>query len=159
LVGNIPYYITGKLLRTIGELPRPPEVTVLTVQREVALRVAAEPPRMNLLAAAVQAWSAPQLIASLPPEAFSPPPQVHSAVIALHRRPAAELRALPEGYYRAIRTLFKQPRKTVFNNLRAGLPDKPAEELRRILSAQNLTGAERPGTLSRELLIKIAGRL
>ena len=46
IVGNIPYYITGHLLRTIGELPKKPSLSVLMVQEEVAERIAAKP-RMN----------------------------------------------------------------------------------------------------------------
>ena len=36
LIGNIPYYITGRLLRTIGDLEIQPELTALTIQKEVA---------------------------------------------------------------------------------------------------------------------------
>src|SRR3989344_4254862 len=57
LVGNIPYYITGKLLRILSELKNKPSLTVLTIQKEVAERIAAVPPKMNLLAAAVQFWA------------------------------------------------------------------------------------------------------
>ena len=53
LIGNIPYYITGKLLRTLSELKRKPSSIVLMIQKEVAERVCAKPPKMNLLAASV----------------------------------------------------------------------------------------------------------
>ena len=47
LAGNIPYYITGKLLRTISELAEKPIVSVFTIQKEVAERICAQPNRMN----------------------------------------------------------------------------------------------------------------
>ncbi len=57
IAGNIPYYLTGHLLREIGELDPPPARAVFMVQKEVAERAAAHPPRMNRLAASVQFWA------------------------------------------------------------------------------------------------------
>src|SRR4030043_2274654 len=54
LVGNIPYYITGYLLRILGGLKLKPSIIVLTIQKEVAQRICVRPPHMNLLAASVQ---------------------------------------------------------------------------------------------------------
>jgi 16S rRNA (adenine1518-N6/adenine1519-N6)-dimethyltransferase len=126
IVGNIPYYITGKLLRLLGELitnqsyeakPRKIENIVLMLQKEVAERIAAKPPKMNLLAAAVQFWAEPKILFTLKPKDFSPAPKVNSAVIKLTPKPMTyDLR--PMTYYKFIRTLFKQPRKTILNNLR-----------------------------------------
>ncbi len=127
LVGNIPYYITGKLLRIIGDLPHLPRRTVLMIQKEVAERVAAQPPHMNLLAAAVQLWADPKMLFSLPPADFDPPPGVHSAVISLKNRPVLAASADRDTYYRVIHVLFKQPRKTLLNNLAEGLSRTKSE--------------------------------
>src|SRR3989344_1415922 len=62
LTGNIPYYITGYLLRILGELENKPSLIVLTIQKEVAQRVCAKPPKMNLLAASIQFWAEPKII-------------------------------------------------------------------------------------------------
>ena len=117
LVGNIPYYITGKLLRVISELQKKPRCVILMVQREVAERISAKPGNMNLLAAAIQYWAKPEIIMRLEPTDFSPPPEIHSAIIALEphkKQPDKENKA----YYVFIRHFFKQPRKTILNNLR-----------------------------------------
>lgn len=118
IVGNIPYYITGKLLRVIGELKNKPERIVLLIQEEVAERIWALPPTMNRLAASVQFWADATIIARLPRKDFSPPPEVDSAVILLKSK-----KVLPDLdpalYYRAVRTIFAQPRKTLLNNLSA----------------------------------------
>jgi 16S rRNA (adenine1518-N6/adenine1519-N6)-dimethyltransferase len=125
IVGNIPYYITGKLLRTISELERKPERTVLLIQKEVALRICAAPPAMNRLAASVQFWANAEIIAHVPRKDFSPAPDVDSAVIVLNTKilhhAARDLtRDLdPALYYRAVRAIFAQPRKTLLNNLSA----------------------------------------
>jgi 16S rRNA (adenine1518-N6/adenine1519-N6)-dimethyltransferase len=122
IAGNIPYYITGKLLRIIGDLDNRPECTVLLVQREVAERICAAPPAMNRLAASVQFWAEPSIVALVPRKDFFPPPDVDSAIILLQTisaakdtRPAVDA----ELYYRAVRAIFAQPRKTLLNNLSA----------------------------------------
>src|SRR3989344_2057876 len=146
LVGNIPYYITGKLLRVLSELENKPELTVLMIQKEVAERACAQAPEMNLLAAAVQFWADPALLFSLKPNDFSPPPQVESAVIRLALRPTAN-GPQPDNYYRLIRAVYKQPRKTLFNNLRSGL--KIGEnELKTALKALRIDPEGRPQNLS-----------
>jgi 16S rRNA (adenine1518-N6/adenine1519-N6)-dimethyltransferase len=118
LVGNIPYYITGRLLRIVSELKNRPTRSVFTIQKEVAERIVAEPPRMNRLAASVQYWAKPSIIATLPASDFVPPPKVDSAIILLERKNLSDVSA--DIYYAAMRTLFAQPRKTILNNLVVG---------------------------------------
>jgi 16S rRNA (adenine1518-N6/adenine1519-N6)-dimethyltransferase len=128
IVGNIPYYITGKLLRVISELDQKPVRAVLMVQKEVAERICAVSPEMNRLAASVQFWADARIIAIVPKKDFSPPPEVDSAVIVLETKkwaldgtPAHGSAAHidPELYYRAVRGIFAQPRKTLLNNIMA----------------------------------------
>ena len=131
IVGNIPYYITGYLLRVLAELERKPSLIVLTIQKEVAqriiaLRQAQGKPRMNLLAASVQFWAEPEIIDYVSRKDFQPAPEVDSAVIKMMVRPALPYRKVPvlktsknysKNYYRLIKILFKQPRKTILNNI------------------------------------------
>jgi 16S rRNA (adenine1518-N6/adenine1519-N6)-dimethyltransferase len=130
IVGNIPYYITGKLLRTISELEHKPKRTVLLIQKEVAERICAAPPAMNRLAASVQFWAKTEIVAQVSRRDFSPSPKVDSAVIVLNTKiftgkPTLELSTHasaacdlnPTLYYRAVRAIFAQPRKTLLNNL------------------------------------------
>ena len=168
LVGNIPYYITGKLLRILSEMEHKPRLTVLTLQKEVAERLCAHPTPtktcpthrcamcgMNLLAAAVQIWAEPKIFAYLKPKDFSPPPKVHSAVIKLtpNLRRCERLRL--DDYYKLIKTVFKQPRKTVLNNLSTGLKISKEVALE-MLKKVGLKGDERPQNLSLESLIKLS---
>lgn len=140
LVGNIPYYVTGHLLRTVSELQEKPERCVFMLQKEVAERATAQPPKMNRLAASVQFWAEPKIIARLGKDDFSPPPKVDSAVILLEAKRPQPKR--PEQYYAAVRALFAQPRKTILNNLRSKSVE--AADLAKLginsgLRAQNLT--------------------
>ncbi len=63
IVANIPYYITSRFLRLfLSETKFRPKLMVLMVQKEVAERICAKPPRMNLLALSVQAYAEPEII-------------------------------------------------------------------------------------------------
>ena len=128
LIGNIPYYITGHLLRIIGELENKPELIVLTVQKEVAERICVKPPKMNLLAASVQFWAKPEIVGYIPKKDFNPVPDVDGAIIRLTTYDRRLTTNETEKYYKLIKILFKQPRKTIINNL--------------IYGFQNLTKAE-----------------
>jgi len=83
VVANIPYYLTGRLIRLLLGSPVKPSVIALTVQKEVAERMIAKPPRMNLLALAVQAYGTPKIIKIVPASCFSPKPKIDSAIIII----------------------------------------------------------------------------
>jgi 16S rRNA (adenine1518-N6/adenine1519-N6)-dimethyltransferase len=122
VVANLPYYITASVIRKLLELPRPPGLLVLTVQREVAERIAASPPEMSLLAVSVQYYCTAQVVDHIPPGAFRPPPKVESAVIRLLRRrehPFPHLHV--EDFFRIVRAGYCQPRKQLRNSLAHGM--------------------------------------
>jgi 16S rRNA (adenine1518-N6/adenine1519-N6)-dimethyltransferase len=151
LVGNIPYYITGHLLRTVGELETKPERCVLMIQKEVAERISFTPPKMNRLAASVQFWAEPELITRVDKNDFSPPPEVDSVVIMLttkHPQPKGA-----ERYYAAVRTIFAQPRKTILNNLAVNYPK---EKILEFLKSASLDPESRPQNLTVGQIQKIA---
>ena len=115
VVGNIPYYITGHLLRVLSGLEPKPKNIVLLVQKEVAERICARAPHMNLLAASVQFWAEPEILMHVGRKNFHPVPKVDSAVVRIVPKEAMPID--PEVFYQFLRVLFKQPRKTVLNNL------------------------------------------
>ncbi len=104
VVANLPYYITSAAIRHLLESDPPPDLLVLTVQREVAERMVASPPEMSLLALGVQFYCTGQIVDRIPAGAFHPAPKVDSAVVRLVRRPdpvAPEVTA--EAYFRVAR--------------------------------------------------------
>jgi 16S rRNA (adenine1518-N6/adenine1519-N6)-dimethyltransferase len=127
VVGNLPYYITSDILLHLfaaaaqGKLGR----AVLMMQREVGERVSAAPGCRDygLLSATTQMYAEVEHLFTLPPSAFSPPPEVYSAVLRFHFRPRfTELDVDPAGFDRFLRQCFAQKRKTLRNNLHfAGL--------------------------------------
>lgn len=155
ITGNIPYYITGQLLRIIGELSHKPRTVVLTLQREVAERLSAKPPHMNLLAANVQHWADVAVVRLVPRSAFRPVPNVDSAVVRLTPRVSDEPN--DARYHAFVRALFKQPRKTIGNNLRpyATALGMPKEALEKILAETGVVSSDRPQLLPRETIERL----
>lgn len=148
LVGNIPYYITGHLLRIIGELENKPIKTVLMIQKEVAERVSSRAPHMNLLAAATQYWGEVKTLFTLRPKDFTPPPEVSSAVISITTVSGANRKLPSADYYAFIKAAFKQPRKTLLNNLTDGFPDVPRGNISDFMSKNGLSVTTRAQDLS-----------
>lgn len=155
LAGNIPYYITGHLLRKISELEKKPKLIVFTIQKEVAERIYAAPPKMNLLAASVQFWGDPKILGFISKKSFRPPPKVDSAIIKIIPNKNQLSRGEAERYYKFIRILFKQPRKTIMNNLRGGLK-LPQKEMARRLQKLNISPGLRPADLSMSDINKLS---
>ena len=158
LVGNIPYYITGYLLRIIGEQKHKPSLIILTIQKEVAKRICATPPKMNLLAASVQFWAEPKIIGYIPKKDFKPMPKVDSAIIKLTPK-TQNLKS--KNYYSLIKILFKQPRKTILNNLGASIKHqaldiKNKEKIVEKLQKLKINPSDRPQNLSIEQIRELS---
>ena len=132
VIGNLPYYITSDILLRLfaagsaGLIAR----AVLMMQREVADRVAAAPGVRDygLLSATARMNAQVDRLFTLPPSAFSPPPDVYSTVLRLHFQPRfTELKVDAPGFNTFLKQSFAQKRKTLQNNLRTA--GYPAEDL------------------------------
>ncbi len=148
VVANLPYYITSAVIRHVLESKPAPETLVITVQREVAERMVAQPPDMSLLALGVQFYCTGRVVARLPAGAFYPVPKVDSAVVRLDRRPgpiAEDIGA--ERFFEVARAGFSQPRKQLRNSLASGLQMAPAE-VERWLGIAGIDPKRRAETLS-----------
>lgn len=122
VVGNLPYYITSDILLHLFRYHDAISRAVVMMQREVADRVSAAPGTSDygVLSATTQLYARVENLMTLPPEAFSPPPQVYSSVLRLTFAPRfEELGVDAEGFIAFLRQSFAQKRKTMQNNLRA----------------------------------------
>lgn len=122
LAGNLPYFITSDILLRLFEYRRYFRQMVIMVQREVAERISAEPGTRDygLLSATAQLYTRVELLFTLPPGAFNPPPKVHSAVLRLTVAPQLEkLGVEEESFIKFLKLSFGQKRKTLWNNLKA----------------------------------------
>lgn len=122
LVANLPYAITAPVLRHFLEARRPPELSVLLVQWEVAQRITAAPGDLSVLAHSVQIYAEPEIVARVPAASFFPAPAVDSAVLRLRRRPALAVDVdSVDKLFRVIKAGFLQARKQLGNALPGGL--------------------------------------
>ena len=123
VVANLPYYITAPAIRKFLESENHPEEMVLIIQKEVAQRICAKPPNMNLLAVSVQFYAKPEIICYVSKKSFWPQPKVDAAIIKItpHKTvPHQCLRygtGLHEQFFEIVRSGFSQPRKQIVNNL------------------------------------------
>lgn len=118
LVANIPYYITGMLFRLFLEHLRQPTHIVFLVQKEVAQLIVAKEGKEGILSLAVKAYGTPRIVAKVKREAFSPPPKVDSAIIAIENISRAQLVGLrDEDYFRVVKAGFGAKRKMLLGNL------------------------------------------
>jgi 16S rRNA (adenine1518-N6/adenine1519-N6)-dimethyltransferase len=150
VVANIPYYITSAVIRHLLEGETKPRRIVLTVQKEVAERICAQPGNMSLLALSVQVYGKPRIAAQIPAAAFFPAPKVDSAVLVVDIYPAPLVKAeLLDTFFKLIKAGFSQKRKTLRNSLSSGLhisPTKAAE----LLTRASIDPQRRAETLSIE---------
>jgi 16S rRNA (adenine1518-N6/adenine1519-N6)-dimethyltransferase len=156
VVANIPYYITSAIIRHLLEQPPnggndfTPRRIVLTVQKEVAKRICAEPGDMSLLALSVQVYGKPRIAKNIPAGAFFPPPRVDSAILCIDIYPSPQIEPeLLDTFFKLIKAGFSQKRKTLRNSLSGGLhiPTSEAEEL---LKEADIDPMRRAETLSIE---------
>lgn len=156
VVGNLPYYITSPILLKLAENAASIDRAVLMVQREVADRIVAAPGSRDygVLTVTVQMYGPVERLFTLPPGAFSPPPEVHSTVFRWRFAPRfAELGVEEAPFLAFTRQVFAQKRKTLANNLRAAGYEPSA-----IQSALANTAIE-PQARAEELSLEAMARL
>jgi 16S rRNA (adenine1518-N6/adenine1519-N6)-dimethyltransferase len=145
VVANIPYYITSAVIRHLLEDSNKPRRIVLTIQKEVAGRICAEPGDLSLLALSVQVYGRPRIAANIPAEAFFPTPKVDSAVLLvdIFPNPLVEEKYL-KVFFQLIKAGFAQKRKTLRNSLASGLRQSTNEivELLRLAGIDPMRRAE-----------------
>lgn len=148
VVANIPYYLTSRLIRILLEHDPRPELIVLMIQRAVAERIVAEPPRMNLLGLSVRVYGVPEITAFVPRSAFQPQPKVESAIIRIrpHREPLMS-ESERDALFQIARMGFGQKRKTLLNTLAGGLL-LPKDRILDILTRADIDPLRRAQTLA-----------
>ena len=150
VVGNLPYSVGKPILAALVEASAAIDEMALMLQKEVAERVAAEPggKTYGALSVLTQVSAAVRLAFSVPPGAFSPPPQVDSAVLHLrpHREPPVPIGDTAR-FGAVVRAAFGQRRKSLANALAAGLGIS-AERARRQAEAAGIDPGRRAETLS-----------
>lgn len=148
VAANIPYYITSAVIRHLLEARLQPRRIVLTVQREVAERICAQPGQLSLLALSVQVYGQPQITAQISANSFYPLPEVDSSVvkISLYSEPLIPPEHL-KAFFRLVKAGFSQKRKTLRNALAGGMHWQP-QQAEEILQNAGIDPQRRAETLS-----------
>lgn len=117
VVANIPYYITGILIRTLLTNTVQPNTVVLIVQKEIAERIARDV-KESILSLSVKAYGNPKYIGTIKPGAFRPSPKVDSAILLIENISRDFFSGISEeSFFKAIKAGFSSKRKQVLNNL------------------------------------------
>jgi 16S rRNA (adenine1518-N6/adenine1519-N6)-dimethyltransferase len=122
VVANLPYYIATPIIRKFLEMENAPKTMVLTVQKEVAQRICAKPPRMNVLALSIQFYANPKVVSTIPNNAFWPKPEVDGAIIKITPHTQRPDREFSKQFFKVIKAGFIHPRKKLISNLEHALP-------------------------------------
>ena len=119
--GNIPYGITGKIIRHLLALDPLPKHILLMMQKEVAQRIVAKEGKHSVLSVAVHLLATSDILFSVPNDAFFPQPNVESAVIRITPDTDAPPLHIRENAVKIAKIGFASKRKTLVNNLASGL--------------------------------------
>lgn len=157
LVGNLPYYLTSPLLYEWLGQPLPWQRLVITVQKEAAERLAAEPgsKEYGSLSVLCALRGGAKVVARLAPSSFYPRPHVWSALVLMERQ--GEL-ALPLAVKKVVKACFGQRRKTMVNVLVMSGLLEDREQARRLLGEAGIDPQRRPETLHPEEFVDLAAR-
>lgn len=128
IIANIPYYITGQILRLFLESDVQPEKMVLMVQKEVAERIVASDGKESILSISIKAYGKPHYIKKVSAKHFSPQPKVDSAILLIdniskdlfinfNEGSRASIIEKQERFFEIVKTGFAHKRKMLLNNL------------------------------------------
>ncbi len=120
IVANIPYYITGQILRMFLESKTQPESMTLLVQKEVADRIIARDMKESLLSLSVKIFGEPSLVRKVARGSFNPPPSVDSAIINIRNISKKRFEDINmQTFFSIIHAGFAHKRKQLLPNLTA----------------------------------------
>jgi 16S rRNA (adenine1518-N6/adenine1519-N6)-dimethyltransferase len=153
VIGNIPFYLTAPLIRKLLESKNPPKEITLIIQKEVAQRICAKPPKMSILAVSVQLYAKPRIISYVSKKSFWPCPKVDSAIIKISDI-SSDIEVDKSLLFKIVKAGFSQPRKQIINNLSKKLKLNK-EEIELWLLKNNIQPKQRAETLSIDDWIKL----
>lgn len=129
IAANIPYYITGELIRSCLTAKNKPVSLALLVQKEVAERIARSK-KESILSLSVKAYGTPKYIKTVSRGSFNPPPSVDSAILAVYDISNKNFKKITEeDFFRIVKAGFAQKRKTLAGNLKRGAGINASEAL------------------------------
>jgi len=120
IVANIPYYITGQILRLfLGSDTQPSKMTLM-VQKEVAKRIVARDGKESILSISVKIYGIPKYIKKVPAKYFKPQPKVDSAILLIDSisKNLFKDKESESNFFKVLKAGFAHKRKILINNLK-----------------------------------------
>jgi 16S rRNA (adenine1518-N6/adenine1519-N6)-dimethyltransferase len=150
VVANLPYYITQPIIRHFCEAKLKPLTMTIMVQKEVGKNIVAGPGNMSILAASVQFYGKPQIVAYVPAANFFPAPKVDSAIlqITLYPTPPYQVSSAA-SFFAVVRAGFCAARKQIVNSLGQGF-DIPRSDVLNWLMKAGISPTRRAESLGLE---------
>ncbi len=140
VIANIPYYITGAIIKKFLSAQLQPEQMVLLVQKEVAERIVARDGKESILSLSVKIYGEPHYVQTVPRGAFVPSPKVDSAIITINNISRARLGDVPEEkFFALIKKGFSSKRKMLKNNIGVATSTLTACDITEKARAESLT--------------------
>jgi len=160
LAANLPYQIATPLLSNLLVLDRPPELMTVTIQKELADRITAQPSTKDYgaLSIWIQTQCEVELVRVMPPEVFWPRPKVSSAILRI--RPDSTKREQisdREFFHQFVRDIFQHRRKFLRSELLGAVKERlDKSEVDAVLAELGLSGQERAEALRPEQMLLLA---
>lgn len=118
VAANIPYYITGEIIRQFLSATIQPRTMALLVQKEVAQRIVAHDGKESILSLSVKSYGTPRIVEKVSRKCFSPAPSVDSAILAVDNISKEFFSGITEDqFFRIVHIGFASKRKFLANNL------------------------------------------
>lgn len=139
LVANIPYYLTGYLLRAFLEAIKKPTLMVLMVQKEVATRIVARDKKESILSLSVKAYGEPHLVKKVPARYFTPAPNVDSAILSIENISDNNFvnKKEEDRFFEIIKAGFAHKRKILAGNLKELFHERTQALLKEVQIKEN----------------------
>ncbi|MBN1910675.1 MAG: ribosomal RNA small subunit methyltransferase A [Pirellulales bacterium] len=160
LAANLPYNIATPLITNLLALDAPPRTMTVTIQKELADRIVAQPRTKDYgaLSVWVQCQARAEIVRVMPPSVFWPRPKVDSAIIHIELDETLRARIPDRAFFHTfVRAMFFHRRKylrSVLASAVKGQLDKPTVD--RILAETELDGQRRAEELDVPTMLRLA---
>lgn len=159
VVANIPYFITGKILKMLMTAKLKPSSITLLTQKEVAQNIIAKAGDLSVQAISVQLYGEPKVIQAVLAKSFYPAPKVDSAILQIKIFASPKYLISDEKkLFKILKACFSGKRKQIHNTLKNNLGLQP-DRVVQILAAVKISPAVRPQELSIEQWIELTDKI
>ncbi len=162
LVANLPFHVATPILTNLLTLDRPPQTMTVTIQKEVADRLAARPSTKNYgsLSIWVQSQCRVRLVRTMPPAAFWPRPKVHSAIVHLELDEVLRRRIADRAFFHEfVRAMFLHRRKLLRSQVCAVYKQLDKTSIDQMLTELGFSTSVRAEELSVDQMLALAHAL